>query len=449
MIPTTRFAPSPTGRLHIGNLRAAVINWLFARQQGGRFLLRLDDTDAARSTPAFADAIRADLAWAGLVPDAQYRQSDRFPLYEAALARLATSGHAYPAYETPEELDIKRRLQRAAGKPPVYDRAALALTAQDRARLEAQGRTPHWRFRLDTAAPVAWADLVRGPTHIDPASLSDPIVKREDGGWLYMLPSVVDDIDMGITHIIRGEDHVSNSAVQTQMFEALNAPVPAFAHLSLLTSTEGELSKRLGSAGVDALRKAGIEPAALIAFLARLGTSDPIEPFADPAPLIAAFDFARMGRATARFDMEELAHLNARTVHLLDYTAVADRLPPAITPALWDMLRGNLKTVAEAADWADIIAGTLAPPPVGEDAPYLAQARAHLPPAPWDAATWSQWTAALKAATGRKGRALFHPLRLALTGRDTGPEMAALLAAIGRERVVTRLAAVAAPVQAG
>ena len=439
MTPTTRFAPSPTGRLHIGNLRAAVINWLFARQQGGRLLLRLDDTDTARSTPAFADAIRADLAWAGLTPDAETRQSDRFPLYEAALARLAASGHAYPAYDTPDELDLKRRLQRAAGKPPVYDRTALALTAQDRARLEAQGRRPHWRFRLDTSAPVEWTDLVRGPTHIDPASLSDPIVRREDGTWLYMLPSVVDDIEMGVTHVIRGEDHVPNSAIQAQMFAALGAPLPAFAHLSLLTSTEGELSKRLGSAGVDALEAAGIEPIALLAFLARLGTSDPIEPVTDPAPLIAGFDFAKMGRATARFDMEELSQLNARTVHQLGYEAVADRLPAAIDRTAWEALRGNLTTVGEAATWADVLGGTLTPSPPGEDTPYLQGAAAHLPPAPWDRDTWGQWTTALKAATGRKGRALFHPLRLALTGRETGPEMAALLPLIGPERTAKRL----------
>ncbi len=437
----TRFAPSPTGRLHIGNLRAAVVNWLFARQHGGRFLLRLDDTDAARSTEAFADSIRHDLAWAGLAPDAEVRQSERAALYDAALARLVAAGRAYPAYDTPDELDLKRRLQRAAGKPPVYDRSALALTDADRAHLEAQGRRPHWRFRLETAAPVEWTDLVRGATHIDPASLSDPIVKREDGGWLYMLPSVVDDIDLGITHVIRGEDHVPNSAVQAQMFAALGASIPAFAHLSLLTSTEGELSKRLGSAGVDALKAANIEPVALLAFLARLGTSQPIEPFADAAPLIEAFDLAHMGRATARFDMNELVHLNARTVHLLGHEAVADRLPPAIGPALWTLLRGNLKTIAEAADWADILTGQIAPPAMPEDAAYLGEALAHLPPTPWDAATWSGWTAALKTATGRKGRALFHPLRLALTGRETGPEMAALLPPIGRERSQARLAA--------
>ena len=444
MTITTRFAPSPTGRLHIGNLRAAVINWLFARQQGGRFLLRHDDTDRARSTEAFADAIRLDLAWTGLTPDAEFRQSERFGAYDEALARLTASGRAYPAYDTPEQLDVKRRLQRAAGKPPVYDRAALALSDSDRAQLAAEGRRPHWRFRLDTQAPVEWTDLVRGPTHIDPASLSDPIVRREDGGWLYMLPSVVDDIDMGVSHVIRGEDHVPNSAIQKQMFEALGAPVPAFAHLSLLTSTDGALSKRLGSAGVDALREVGIEPIALLAFLARLGTSDPIAPVADADPLIAGVDFAKMGRATARFDLDELVQLNAKTIHLLDYEAVAGRLPPAIDAADWRVIRSNVTTLADAQAWVGILHGTIAPASVVEDGPYLSEAATALPPEPWDAATLPAWTSALKAITGRKGRALFHPLRLALTGRETGPEMAALLPLIGRERVMARLAAASA-----
>ena len=443
MTPTLRFAPSPTGRLHVGNIRTALLNWLYARQTGGKFLLRLDDTDTTRSTEAAAEAIRADLAWLGLVPDGETRQSDRFALYDAALRRLAASGHAYPAYDTPEELDLKRRLQRAAGKPPVYDRAALALTADDRAHLEAQGRKPHWRFRLGTEAPVRWDDLVRGETNIDPASLSDPIVKREDGTWLYMLPSVVDDIDMGVTHIVRGEDHVPNSAVQLQMFAALGAPAPAMAHAALLTSVAGELSKRIGSEGVDALRDAGIEPLAVLAYLARLGTSDPVEPVASPAPLIETFAFGKLGRAAARYDPAELTALNAKLIHALDYAAVARRLPPAIDEPAWCAIRGNLATVADAAGWADVFAGTIAPPPQHEDAAFLGQAAEALPAGPLSGASWATWTATLKQQTGRKGRALFHPLRLALTGRETGPEMAALLPLIGRERALARLAAAA------
>ncbi len=265
----TRFAPSPTGALHAGNIRTALVNWLYARATGGRFLLRLDDTDAARSSEAAAQGIRADLAWLGLTPDAEVRQSDRFALYDAALARLAAAGRAYRAYETLEQLDLKRLVQAAQGLPPVYDRAALALTDADHAAFASKGVAPHWRFRLDTAAPVAWADLVRGDSHAEPASLSDPVIRRADGTWLYMLPSVVDDIDLGVTAVVRGEDHVTNSGVQLQMFASLGSDAPAFAHLPLLTGTDAALSKRLGSEGVAAWRTGGIEPAAdLLADLA-------------------------------------------------------------------------------------------------------------------------------------------------------------------------------------
>ena len=265
-------------------------------------------------------------------------------LYEAALERLAAAGRAYPAYESAQELELKRKVQLGRGKPPVYDRAALALTDADRAGLEAEGRRPHWRFKLDHDAPIAWDDLIRGPQHLDPALLSDPVIRREDGSWLYMLPSVVDDVEMGVTHVVRGEDHVTNTGLQLQMFEALGAPPPAFAHEALLTGSEGKLAKRLGSTGVEAMREAGIEPAALIAKLARIGTSLAVEPFADPAPLIESFDFATFGRAPARFDMDELAALNARIVHQLDFEAVRDRLPAGMAEADWAAIRPNLET---------------------------------------------------------------------------------------------------------
>lgn len=436
----TRFAPSPTGSLHAGNIRTALVNWLFARQAGGRFLLRLDDTDSARSTAVAAAGIRADLAWLELTPDAEVRQSERFALYEAALTRLAAQGHAYRAYETPEQLDLKRRVQAGQGLPPVYDRAALALTEADHADYAAQGIAPHWRFRLDTAAPVAWHDLVRGAAHVDPASLSDPVVRRADGSWLYMLPSVVDDIDLRVTTIVRGEDHVTNSGVQLQMFAALGAAAPALAHLPLLTGTDAALSKRLGSEGVSAWRAAGIEPAAVRAFFARLGTSAAVEP-ADDATLIADFDFAAFGRATVRFDPAELAALSARMVHALPFAAVADRLPAGMTAAAWEAVRGNCATVAASAEWWAVIADPVAAVLDDGDRAFVGTARDLLAGRDWSPAIWSEWTAALKAATGRKGRALFHPLRVALTARDAGPEMAHLLPLIGREAALRRLAA--------
>jgi len=439
----TRFAPSPTGRLHAGNVRTALVNWLAARSSGGRFLLRLDDTDAARSEARFVDAIRADLAWLGLVPDGEVRQSERFVLYKAALDRLAASGRAYRAYESATELDLKRKLQASRGMPPVYDRAALALTDADHAAYAAQGVAPHWRFRLDTAAPIAWHDRVRGPCHVDPASLSDPVVRRADGSWLYMLPSVVDDIDMGVTTVIRGEDHVTNSGVQRQMFAALGAVPPEFAHLALLTAADAALSKRLGSEGVVEWRAAGIEPLAVAALLARLGSSHPVEPVASLDALIDGFSLTAFGRAAARFDPAELALVNARTVHALPFEAVAALLPAGMTPAAWTAVRGNLVTVAEAADWWAVITGPVAAAGDAADAGYVRAAYDELAGLDWGDGVWAAWTTALKAATGRKGRTLFQPLRQALTGRDHGPEMAALLPLIGRDAALQRLRAAA------
>jgi len=437
----TRFAPSPTGRLHVGNIRAAIHNWLFARKMGGRFMLRIDDTDQARSEEAYVEAIRADLAWLGLTPDGEVRQSARFALYEAALERLRAAGRVYPAYETAQELELKRKVQLGRGLPPVYDRAALALSNAERAQLEAEGRRPHWRFKLDHGASITWDDLVRGPQKFDPALLSDPVIRREDGSWLYMLPSVVDDVEMGVSHVVRGEDHVANTAVQVQMFEALGAAAPAFAHEALLVGAEGKLSKRMGSLDLDALRAEGIEPLALLAKLARIGTSLPVEPVASPEPLVAAFDFSTFGRAPARFDVEELKGLNARIVHQLPYDAVAARLPEGMSDADWQAIRPNLKSVAEAADWWAILHGHVEAPAASEDRELIAAAAEAVAELDWAGTPWAELVAGLKASTGRAGKALFLPLRRALTGRDSGPEMAAMLPLIGRDEAGARLRA--------
>ena len=437
MTVVTRFAPSPTGRLHVGNIRTALHNALFALKNGGRFLLRIDDTDLERSREEHVEEIRSDLAWLGLHPDAEARQSERFDLYEREFGRLREAGRVYACYETPEELEVRRKVLLGRGLPPVYERKPEGAPIPD-------GVTPHWRFRLDHGQPIEWDDLVRGHQKFDPNLISDPVIRRADGSWLYLLPSVIDDIDLGVTHIVRGEDHVSNSAVQLQMFAALGAEPPRLAHEALLVAAEGKLSKRLGSTGIDAMREAGIEPMALLSLLARLGTSQPVEAKASLAELADGFDFSTFGRAPAHFDMAEVEQLNSKLLHHLDYGDVAARLPEGIGEAEWLALRGNLAHLGEASAWLAIVHGAIDPPEVApDDKPLLAEAASEAATIDWSADPWHALTDALKQSTGRKGRALFHPLRLALTGRDSGPEMAALLALIGKDRALERLQAAA------
>ncbi len=442
MTTVTRFAPSPTGMLHIGNIRTALHNWMLAQRAGGRFLLRIDDTDTARSREECVTAIRADLAWLGLTWDAEARQSARFDIYEREFAKLAAAGRVYRCYETAQELDLKRKVLLGRGLPPIYDRGALALSEADHAARAAAGEAPHWRFKLDHDEAITWVDGIRGPQHFDARTMSDPVIRRADGSWLYMLPSVIDDVDMGVTQILRGEDHVSNTATQVQMFTALGAAVPGFAHEALLTGTEGKLSKRLGSLGVGELREQGIEPEAIICLLARLGTSDPVDPALGVAELAAAFDLSRFGRAPARFDEAELARVNAAVLHRMPYERVAAHLPTRMGAEAWDAIRPNLHTVAEAADWWAVVTGPITAPAFDEEtAAFLAQAAAVAGGLDWGADAWGALTGALKEATGRKGKALFLPLRQAITGMDHGPDMGALLPLIGRDAVVARLTA--------
>lgn len=434
MTVVTRFAPSPTGTLHVGNVRTALHNWMWARKHGGRFLLRIDDTDLERSQEEHVTSIRADMAWLGLDIDGEERQSARFDLYEGEFARLKAAGRVYPCYESPEELDIRRKILLSRGLPPVYERKDADAPAPD-------GVAPHWRFKLDHDALIQWNDMVRGDQSFDPKTMSDPVIRRADGSWLYLLPSVIDDIAMGITHVVRGEDHVSNTASQIQMFEALGAAPPAFAHEALLVGTEGKLSKRLGSLGMDALRKEGIEPIALVALLARLGTSDPVEPVTNVTPLTAAIDFSRFGRAPARFDEAELALLNQKILHQTDYDSVAARLPGAIDRARWNAIRPNLEKISDAADWIAVFDGPFEGPDGDPEAmAVLDAAAAAVPAVDWSADPWRALTAAVKDTTGAKGRALFLPLRRALTGRDHGPDMGELLPLIDKDQAARRLA---------
>jgi glutamyl-tRNA synthetase len=423
--------------LHVGNIRTALHNFLFAQKHDGKFILRIDDTDRERSTAEFDEAIRDDLQWLGLRPDEVVRQSERFDLYAREFERLREAGRVYACYESAEELDLRRKVLLGRGLPPVYERQPADAPVPE-------GRPPHWRFRLDHDRPIVWTDLIRGEQRFDPKLLSDPVVRREDGSWLYLLPSVIDDVDLGITHVVRGEDHVSNSAAQVQMFEALGAPAPQFAHEALLVAAEGKLSKRLGSYGVEHLREQGVEPMALLSVLARIGTSQPVEPVASLNGLAEGFDFSTFGRAPAHFDSHEVELVNARLLHKLDYAVVADRLPAAVSEQDWLLLRPNLERLADFAGWFAVLHGEIEPPELGHDERLLVrEAAAIAEQLDWSGEPWKALTEQLKQSSGKKGRELFHPLRLALTGRESGPEMAGLLTGMGKHRAVERLAAAA------
>lgn len=437
MTISVRFAPSPTGYLHVGNIRTALVNYLFARKSGGLFLLRLDDTDTERSRPEYAAAIEEDMKWLGLTWDGFKKQSDRFMDYEAAREKLVMAGRLYPCYETAEELDMRRKMQAGRGLPPIYDRAALQLNDAQKKKYEEEGRKPHYRFLLEDK-PIVWNDMIRDEVKFHGTHVSDPVLVRADGVPLYTLASVVDDGDMHITHIIRGEDHVSNTAVQMQIFEALGYTPPAFGHLALLKTKEGELSKRVGGNDIRGMRNAGIEPMAINSLLAKLGTSDPVEAFADLPALIAAFDIAKFGRATANYDVHELERLNEKLLHKLPFSAVQTKIPFA-DEAFWLSVRTNIKTLAETRQWWDILHGNITIPQTS-DTHYLSEAAQILPKEPWDENIWGAWTKALSVQTGRKGKELFLPLRLALTGLEHGPEMKFLMPLIGYKKVAQRLA---------
>lgn len=449
MVIRVRFAPSPTGLLHIGNSRAALINWLFARHhalkgQEATFLYRLDDTDLERNDPMYAKAIGEDLAWLGLTHDQFAKQSDRFDRYDRAVELLKASGRLYPCYETPEELDFKRKRQLARHEPPIYDRTGLKLTDDERQAFEAEGRVPHWRFKL-LPEPIHWDDLVRGPNDFHGSHLSDPVLIRADGAYLYTLTSVVDDIEFEITHIIRGEDHVTNTAVQLQLFAALGGDVTRlhFGHFTLLLDVNGaSLSKRLGSLSLATLRESGLEPMAINSLIARLGTSMPVEPHLTLDELAENFTLSIFSRTAPRFDPAELETINHKLLQIMSYDQLEKRLKeiaPSMTESLWMVIRGNLRTIDEAAQWEPVCSGQITP--VIEDRGYLAQALGCLPSEPWDAMTWGIWTGKLKEITGRKGKELFMPLRQAITGMDHGPEMKELLPLIGYAKVVDRLKA--------
>lgn len=435
-----RVAPSPTGRLHIGNIRAALVNWLFARREGGQFMLRLDDTDTERSTQEYADGIVEDLDWLGITHDFTAKQSDRFAEYDAAVEKLKAADLLYPCYETPDELDMKRKRQRLRGLPPVYDRSALELTADEIAKLEAEGRTPHWRFKL-SGNTIKWDDVIRGESSVETQSLSDPILIRGDGTYLYTLPSVVDDIDFKVSHVIRGEDHVTNSGAQIEIFEALGGPVPQMGHFPFLVGADGKgLSKRLGSLSVKQLREDGYEPMALNSMLSKIGTSDAVEPRHSLEALVTECELSKISRSPAKFDEVELKNLNARLLHEMPFAEVEARLARRdlkVSELLWETVRENLGSLEDITEWIKVVEGPVAP--IIEDPEFIAKVLELLPAGEPTQETWGTWAAAIKEATGAKGKALFMPLRKALTGMDHGPSMQNLLVLIGETRARARL----------
>ena len=441
MTVTTRFAPSPTGWIHVGNLRTALMNFLIARKAGGQFILRLDDTDQERSKQEYADGIMEDLAWLGLHWDRVEKQSLRMERYREAADQLRGAGRFYECFETPVELDLKRKKLLNMGRPPVYDRASLRMTDGEIAVARAEGREGYWRFLLNQTR-IEWDDGILGPISIDAASVSDPVLIRADGQVLYTFASSVDDIDMGVTFIVRGADHVTNTATQIQIMEAMGGKPPSFAHHSLLTGAKGEeLSKRLGTLSLRDLRAQGVEPMALLSLMARLGSSKPVELIGSMEELIDGFEVGSFGAAPTKFDAEDLFPLTRHHVQGLPFAAVAERIAGLGVPVdqaevFWAVAKGNITVLADMAEWWSLFRDGAEPVVDEADREFVQQALALLPAQPWSHATWGEWTTTVKEATGRKGKDLFRPLRRALTGRDAGPEMADVMPLLQKPPVV-------------
>ena len=434
----TRFAPSPTGYLHIGNLRTALFNYLISKKAGGQFILRLDDTDPERSKQEYADGIKHDLEWLGLTWDRVERQSDRLDRYEQAAQELRDKGRFYECFETPTELDLKRKKQLNMGKPPVYDRAALDLSDAEKEKLRAERGNGHWRFKLDHER-IEWTDGILGDQSIDAGSVSDPVLIRGDGQFLYTLASVCDDIDYGITHVVRGNDHVTNTATQIQIIQALGGALPSFAHHSTLTGPQGEkLSKRLGTLALRDLREKGIEPMALLSLMARLGSSKPVEVAESLDEIAEGFDLTSFGAAPTKFDEADLVPLSARVLHETDFAVVADMIadlgiPADLAEPFWQVARANIERKADLSRWADLVLNGATPLVDAEDEEFVKTAFGLLGEPPYGPEVWGNWTNAVKEATGRKGKGLFMPLRKAVTGRQRGPEMGDLMPLLQRK----------------
>lgn len=432
----TRFAPSPTGYLHVGNVRTALLCYLYAKKSGGKFLLRIDDTDKERSEEKFVDALKEDLEWLGIKWDLFARQSERLESYNSAVEKLKIQGRIYACYESQQELEVKRKMLLSRGKPPIYDRAALKLTDTQKAEFKSAGKQPHWRFLLEDKN-IEWDDEIRGHIKFEAKNLSDPIIIRENGEYTYMLPSTVDDVDLGITHVLRGEDHISNTAIQIQIFKALGGKIPAFAHNALIKTKEGKLSKRTGDSNVRQLRDDGIEPMAISSFLAKVGTSDAIDIRMNLDELIAEFDIKKFGKNQTFYEIEDIKRLNVKYIHQLSYDDVKDKLDAKIDEEFWLAVRPNVESLKQVKDWWSICHDKINA--TNNDPEFIKKAAELLPSGKWDETTWNIWMDAVKKETGKKGKELFMPIRIALTGMEHGPELKVLLPLIGREKVLERL----------
>ncbi|WP_341808753.1 glutamate--tRNA ligase [Wolbachia endosymbiont (group E) of Neria commutata] len=435
----TRFAPSPTGYLHVGNIRTALVCWLYARNKSGKFLLRLDDTDLERSDIKYIDNIIQDLKWIGIDWHSSFKQSERFQRYHEVFLQLIKEGHVYVCYETREELDIKRKLQLKQGLPPVYDRGALLLTEQDKIHYEKEGREPHFRFKLNRDQVVKWNDEVKGEINISTSSISDPVVKREDGNYTYMLPSVIDDIDFNVTHVVRGEDHLTNTAVQIQMMRALKAKIPIFAHLSLLHFDDNKISKRIGGLDIKSIKEDEIEPMALSSYLVKLGTSDSIEAHINMQSLIDSFDIKKFSSASTQFNLGEVHKLNSKILQQMSFEMVKERLAQVGVDSseFWYFIRNNIERFSEVAEWWQICKSNIEPVILSKE--LIKIALSTLPEGDCDENTLPTWVKTIRDGLDIKAKDLFMQLRLVLTGREIGPELAKLLIFIGKENIVRRL----------
>ena len=436
----TRFAPSPTGLLHVGNIRTALIDWLFTRKLKGKFILRIDDTDLQRSTIEFEMQIKEDLKWLGLNWDQTFNQKDRVERYAQVTQYLIEEGRLYPCYETKEDLDLKRKIQLSQGRPPIYDRASLNLTLEELKKHELEGKKPHYRFKLNNKT-ICWNDLIREDVSFEPNTTSDPILIREDGSWTYMLCSAIDDIDFNITHVIRGEDHISNTAVNIQIFEALDKKPPIFAHVSRVTSKTAEMSKRSGGFDIKSLREQNIEPMTVINFLATIGTSKPASKFTDMESVIENFDIDNLSKSPSVYDEEDLWALNHKILSQLEFQDIQPRLDGMnMDEHFWLSVRNNIGKFSELKTWYDICKQPVAPIIMDQDKNFLLEASYLLSGHTFDESTWDKWIEVLKSHTPRKGKDLFMPIRMALTGLSHGPELKFLLPLITKEKSIKRLA---------